>query len=54
LRLKVLATVDLGMPGKEVVRTFGVSMPTIDRYLRLRLRFNSAGSKGCGRLRVGA
>ena len=36
LRRKVLAAVDLGLPRKEVVRTFGVSMPTVERYLRLR------------------
>ena len=46
LRLKVLAAVDRGMPRKEVVRTFGVSMPTIDRYLRLR---RQAGELGPGR-----
>ena len=47
VRLKVLAAVDLGMPRKEVVRTFGVSMPTLDRYLRLR---REAGEIGPGRL----
>src|SRR5918999_491419 len=36
LRLKVLAAVDRGMPRKEVARVFGVSEPTIRRYLRLR------------------
>ena len=36
LRLKVLDAVDRGIPRKEVVRTFGVSMPTLERYLRLR------------------
>lgn len=36
LRLKVLDAVDRGIPRKEVVRTFGVSMPTIERYLRRR------------------
>jgi transposase len=36
LRLRVLAAVDRGMPRKEVVRVFGVSEPTIRRYLRLR------------------
>jgi transposase len=36
LRLKVLAAVDRGMPKKEVARVFGVSEPTIRRYLRLR------------------
>jgi transposase len=37
LRLRVLAAVDRGMPRKEVARVFGVSAPTIRRYL-LRLR----------------
>src|SRR5215211_4922898 len=36
LRLKVLDAVDCGIPKKEVVGIFGVSMPTIDRYLRQR------------------
>lgn len=36
LRLKVLDAVDRGIPRKEVVRTFGISMPTIERYLRRR------------------
>jgi len=36
LRLRVLAAVDRGMQRKEVVQTFGVSEPTIRRYLRLR------------------
>jgi transposase len=36
LRLKVLDAVDRGIPRKEVVRTSGVSMPTLERYLRRR------------------
>jgi transposase len=36
LRLRVLAALDRGMPRKEVVRTFGVSIATIGRYLRRR------------------
>ena len=36
LRLKVLDAVDRGIPRKEVVSTFGVSMPTLERYLRRR------------------
>ena len=36
LRLRVLAAVDRGMPRKEVVRVFGISEPTVRRYLRLR------------------
>ena len=38
LRLKVLDAVDRGIPRREVVGTFGVSMPTIERYLRRRRR----------------
>jgi transposase len=36
LRLKVLDAVDRGIPGKEAARAFGVSMPTLERYLRRR------------------
>ncbi len=36
LRLRVLAAVDRGMSRKEVVKTFGVSLATIGRYLRRR------------------
>ncbi len=36
LRLRVLATVDRGMPREEITRVFGVSAPTVRRYLRLR------------------
>src|SRR5215207_5637704 len=36
LRLRVLAAVDRGMPRAEAARIFGVSEPTIRRYLRLR------------------
>ena len=36
LRLKVLDALDRGIPRKEVVSTFGVSMPTLERYLRRR------------------
>jgi transposase len=36
LRLRVLSAVDRGMPKKEVARVFGVSEPTIRRYLKLR------------------
>ena len=36
LRLRVLAAVDRGMPREEIAETFGVSKPTIRRYLRLR------------------
>jgi transposase len=36
LRRKVSAAVDRGMPKNELARIFGVSEPTIRRYLRLR------------------
>jgi len=36
LRLRVLAAVDRGMPRIEIAQVFGVSVPTIRRYLRLR------------------
>jgi transposase len=36
LRLRVLAACDRGMPRKEVAETFGVSVSTLKRYLRLR------------------
>jgi transposase len=36
LRVKVVDAVDRGIPRKEVVRTFGVSLPTIERYIRRR------------------
>ena len=36
LRLRVLAAVDRGMPREEIARVFGVSAPTVRRYLRLR------------------
>src|SRR5215218_433924 len=36
LRLKVLDAIDRGIPRTEVVSTFGVSMPTLERYLRRR------------------
>jgi transposase len=36
LRLKIVAACDRGMPRKEVARIFGVSEPTVRRYLRLR------------------
>jgi transposase len=36
LRLRVLGAVDRGMPRAQVAKTFGVSVSTIKRYLRLR------------------
>jgi transposase len=36
LRVRVLAAVDRGSPRREIAETFGVSEPTIRRWLRLR------------------
>ena len=36
LRLKVLAAVDRGMERKEVARIFGISVPSIKRWLKRR------------------
>ena len=36
LRLKVLAAIDRGMPRKEVAEVFGVSIPSIKRWLKRR------------------
>jgi transposase len=45
LRERVLAAVDRGTPRKEIVRTLGVSEPTIRRYLRLRTETGSVAPK---------
>jgi transposase len=45
LRERVLATVDRGTPREEIVRTLGVSEPTIRRYLRLRREIGSVAPK---------
>lgn len=36
LRLKALEAVDRGISRREVIRNFGISMPTLERYLRQR------------------
>jgi transposase len=38
LRLKILEALDRGIPRRETVRTFGVSIATIERYVRRRRR----------------
>lgn len=38
LRLKILGALDRGIPRREAVRTFGVSIATIERYVRRRRR----------------
>ena len=45
LRERVVAAVDRGTPTKEIVRTLGVSEPTIRRYLRLRRETASVAPK---------
>jgi transposase len=45
LRERVVAAVDRGTPRKEIVRTMGVSEPTIRRYLRLRRETGSLAPK---------
>ena len=45
LRLRVLAAVDRGTSRKEVSETFGVSEPTVRRYLRLRRETGSVDPK---------
>ena len=55
LRLKVLAAVDRGIPRKEVVRTLGVSRPTLERYLSLRRQTGEIGPpRTPGRIPFGA
>ena len=45
LRERVVAAVDRGTPRKEIVRTLGVSEPTIRRYLRLRRETGSVAPR---------
>ena len=45
LRLKVLEAIERGIPRKEVVRTFGISMPTLERYLRRRRQTGNLAPK---------
>jgi transposase len=45
LRERVLAAVDRATPRKEIVRTLGVSEPTIRRYLRLRRETGSVAAE---------
>ena len=45
LRLRVLAACDRGMPREEVANTFGVSVSTLKRYLRLRRETGGAEAK---------
>jgi transposase len=45
LRLKVLEAVDRGMPRMEVAEVFGVSMPTIKRWLKRRRETGEIAAK---------
>jgi Homeodomain-like domain len=46
IRLRVSAAYDRGMLRKEVSKTFGVSVSTIKRYLKLREQIPFAGAGG--------
>jgi transposase len=43
--LKVLAAVDRGMPRKEAAEIFGVSLPTIKRWLKRRKETGDVDAK---------
>jgi transposase len=45
LRVKVLEAVDRGMPRAEVARTFGISLPSIKRWLKRRRETGEADAK---------
>lgn len=45
LRLKVLDAIDRGMTRKEVARTFGISLPSIKRWLKRRRETGRVGAK---------
>ncbi len=45
LRLKVLDVVDRGLPRKEVVGVFGVSLSTTERWLKRRKEGEDLGPK---------
>ena len=45
LRERVLGAVDRGTPREEIVRTLGVSQPTLRRYLRSRRETGSVAPK---------
>jgi transposase len=45
LRLKVLDAVDRGMPRAEVARIFGISLPSIKRWLKRRRETGQVGAK---------
>ena len=45
LRLKVLDALDRGMPREEVARVFGISLPSIKRWLKRRRETGRVGAK---------
>jgi transposase len=45
LRMKVLDALDRGMPRAEVARVFGISLPSIKRWLRRRRETGLVGAK---------
>jgi transposase len=45
LRVKVLDAVDRGMPRAEVARIFGISLPSIKRWLKRRRETGEVGAK---------
>jgi transposase len=45
LRVKVLEAVDRGMPREEVARIFGISLPSIKRWLKRRRETGRIGAK---------
>jgi transposase len=45
LRVKVLDAVDRGMPRAEVAKIFGISLPSIKRWLKRRRETGEAGAK---------
>src|SRR5215208_2718210 len=45
LRVKVLEAVDRGMPRAEVAGTFGISLPSIKRWLKRRRETGEVGAK---------
>lgn len=48
LRERVLAAVDAGTPRAEVAKRFRVSVPSINRYLRLRQRAGARTREALG------
>jgi transposase len=45
LRVKVLDAVDRGMPRAEVAKIFGISLPSIKRWLKRRRETGAVGAK---------